>query len=222
MLVRWVTDPAELADVDLIVLPGTKATVADLSWLHDRGLTDPIVAHARAGKPVLGICGGFQMLCRCIVDGIESGAGEVAGLGLLDADIVFAADKVLRRRPPPLSGYEIHHGRLTRWVEASWFDLEAEPDSEPAGIARGAVFGTHWHGLLDNDDFRREWLVRVAHAAGRSGFVVADDVDVAQRRDAQLVLMADLLASHVDVQAVLGLLDGGPPRRPRIVTGLGP
>jgi adenosylcobyric acid synthase len=223
VLVRWVTDPAELADVDLIVLPGSKATVADLSWLHDRGLVDPIAAHARTGKPVLGICGGFQMLCRRIVDGIESAAGEVAGLGLLDADIAFTTDKVLRRWPPPLNGYEIHHGRLTRWGESSWFDLESEPDDEPdgpPGLVRGAVFGTHWHGLLDNDDFRRGWLVRVAEAAGRSGFVVADDVDVAQRREGQLVLMADLLASHVDVEAVVGLLEGGPPPRPCVVSGL--
>jgi adenosylcobyric acid synthase len=220
VLVRWVTDPVELADADLIVLPGSKATVADLAWLHDRGLGRLIAAHARAGRPVLGICGGFQMLCRRIVDGIESGSGEVAGLGLLDADIVFAVDKVLRRWPAPLSGYEIHHGRLTRWVEASWFDLNAQPDSEPQGLVRGAVFGTHWHGLLDNDDFRRAWLVRVAEAAGRSRFVVADDVDVTQRREDQLVLMADLLASHVDVEAVVGLLDGGPPRRPWVVSGL--
>ena len=216
VLVRWVTDPAELADVDLIVLPGSKATVADLSWLRERGLASPIAAHAAAGKPVLGICGGFQMLCRRIEDGIESGAGEVAGLGLLDADIVFAADKVLRRWPPPLSGYEIHHGRLTRCDEASWFEV----DSEPPGIVRGAVFGTHWHGLLDNDAFRRGWLSRVAEAAGRRRFVVADDVIVAGRRDAQLDLMADLLASHLDVDAIVGLLDGGPPRRPSVASGL--
>jgi adenosylcobyric acid synthase len=218
VLVRWVTDPGELAEADLIVLPGTKATVADLSWLHERGLTGPIAAHSGAGKAVLGICGGFQMLCRRIVDGIESGAGEVAGLGLLDADIVFAADKVLRRWPPPLSGYEIHHGRLTRWDEAAWFGVGSEP-AEPAGLARGAVFGTHWHGLLDNDEFRREWLVEVAKAAGRAGFVVADDVDVVARREAQLALMADLLASHLDVEAVFALIEGGPPPRPCIVSG---
>jgi adenosylcobyric acid synthase len=211
--VRWVTDPVELADVDLIVLPGTKATVADLSWLRQRGLADAIAAHHGVGKPVLGVCGGFQMLCRRIVDGIESKAGEVAGLGLLDADIVFAADKVLRRWATSPSGYEIHHGRLTRCDEASWFEVE----SEPQGLARGAVFGTHWHGLLDNDGFRREWLIGVAKAAGRSGFVVAEDVDVAQRRDAQLALMADLLAAHLDVDAVVELIEGGPPHRPCIV-----
>jgi adenosylcobyric acid synthase len=217
VLVRWVTDPADLADTDLIVLPGSKATVADLSWLHDRGLAGAITDHARAGKPVLGICGGLQMLCRRIEDTVESGIGEVAGLGLLDADIAFSEAKTLRRWQQPLSGYEIHHGQLTRCAEARWFDVNFEPQ----GIARGAVFGTHWHGLLDNDDFRRAWLTGVADAAGRSGFVVAD-TNVAARRDAQLDLIAELLASHLDVDAVVGLLDGPPPRRPHVASELRP
>jgi adenosylcobyric acid synthase len=225
VLVRWITDPADLADTDVIVLPGSKATVADLSWLHDRGLADAIADHVRAGKPVLGICGGLQMLCRRIDDTVESGIGEVAGLGLLDADIAFGEAKVLRRWPQPLTGYEIHHGRLSRCAEAVWFDPntgpDTAPDSEPQGIMRGAVFGTHWHGLLDNDDFRRTWLTRVADAAGRSGFVVAD-TEVAARRDAQLDLIAELLASHLDVEAVLGLLDGPPPRRPVVASELRP
>ncbi|OBI94473.1 cobyric acid synthase [Mycobacterium sp. 1245805.9] len=207
VLVRWITDPADLADTDLIVIPGSKATVADLAWLRERGLAGAIVDHARAGKPVLGICGGFQMVCRRIEDTVESGAGEVAGLGLLDADIAFGQAKVLRRWQRPLSGYEIHHGRLSRCAEQAWF----AQDAEPQGVVRGAVFGTHWHGLLDNDDFRRRWLTRVAEAAGRDGFVVAD-TDVAARRDAQLDAIADLLAAHLDVDAVLGLLDGPPPR----------
>jgi adenosylcobyric acid synthase len=219
VLVRWVTDPADLADSDLIVLPGSKATVADLAWLRERGLAERIVGHARAGKPVLGICGGFQMLCERIDDTVESGAGVVDGLGLLDADIAFAPAKTLRRwdgRPQGLSGYEIHHGRLSRCAEEGWSALA------DVGIARGAVFGTHWHGLLDNDDFRRAWLTRVADAAGRR-FVVAEGsngVEVAARRDAQLDLLADLLESHIDVDAVLGLLDGPPPRRPSIATEL--
>jgi adenosylcobyric acid synthase len=213
--VRWITDLADLAEADVIVLPGSKATVADLAWLRERGLAGGIVDHAKAGKPVLGICGGFQMLCRSIEDTVESGTGAVAGLGLLDADIAFTAAKTLRRWQVPLSGYEIHHGQLARCAEAAWFD----GDSEPQGIVRGAVFGTHWHGLLDNDEFRRAWLTRVADAAGRSRFVVADDVNVAARRDAQLDLMADLLESHLDVAAVMGLLDG-PPARPYVAAEL--
>lgn len=217
VLVGWVTDPADLADSDLIVLPGSKATVADLSWLRERGLADAIARHAAAGKPVLGICGGFQMLCRRIDDPVESRAGTAAGLGLLDADIAFAPTKVLRRWEAPLTGYEIHHGRLTRCAEEPWFGV----DGEPHGVVRGAIFGTHWHGLLDNDGFRRGWLTRVAGAAGRSGFVAAE-TQVGARRDAQLDLAADLLAAHLDVDAIFQLLQSPPPRRPQIATALRP
>jgi adenosylcobyric acid synthase len=160
---------------------------------------------------VLGICGGFQMLCRRIDDPVESGAGSVDGLGLLDADIVFAADKTLRRHETPLHGYEIHHGQVSRAADDDWLGV---------GVRRAEVYGTHWHGLFDNDELRRRWLAGVAAAAARHGFTVADDVDVSARRDAQLDLMADLLAAHADVDALLGLLDTGPPERPAIVSTL--
>jgi len=95
-------------------------------------------------------------------------------------------------------------------------------DADWLGVGRrsGSVFGTHWHGLLDNDGLRREWLMQAAAAAGRLGFTVATDVDVAARRDAQLDLIADLLAAHADVDALLGLLDGGAPPRPTLVSSL--
>lgn len=217
VLVRWITDPADLIDTDLIVIPGSKATVSDLGWLRERGLADAIAVHAGAGKPVLGICGGFQMLCTRLDDPVESGSAGVRGLGLLDVDIAFHPDKTLLRWPQPLTGYEIHHGRVSRCAEQSWFDCGADPQ----GVVRGAVFGTHWHGLLDNDAFRRSWLRRVADAAGRAGFVVGD-TNVAARRDAQLDLAADLLAAHLDVDAILRLLDGPPPRRPHLSTCLRP
>lgn len=216
VLVRWVREPADLAEVDVIVLPGTKATVADLAWLREQGLEEAIRSHADSGRAVLGICGGFQMLCRSIDDPVESGSGRVCAMGMLDADITFAPDKVLRRREGSPHGYEIHHGRVARCAEDPWFDVEGVPE----GYRRGQVFGTHWHGLFDNDDFRRQWLTTAATAAGRDGFVVADDTDVAARRDAQLDLMADLLDAHLDVDAVTGLLNDGPPRRPTIVTAL--
>jgi adenosylcobyric acid synthase len=216
VLVRWVTDPADLADSDVVVLPGSKATVADLGWLRATGLAEGVLAHAASGRPVLGVCGGFQMLCRTIDDPVESGEGRTEGLGLLDADIVFAADKTLElwdgSGRNSLRGYEIHHGQLARSAEADWLGV---------GIRRDAVFGTHWHGLLDNDDVRRQWLSEAAQAAARRGFVVADDVDVTARRDAQLDLMADLLAAHLDVDAVMELLERGAPRRPTVTSGLG-
>jgi adenosylcobyric acid synthase len=211
VVVRWVTEPGDLAGADVVVIPGSKATVADLGWLHERGLADGITAHAARGKPVLGICGGFQILCRHIDDRVEANAGVVAGLGLLDADIVFAPGKTLRHWDAPLHGYEIHHGQVARCTEDDWLGV---------GVRRGAVYGTHWHGLLDNDGVRRQWLADAAAAAGRPGFSVADDVGVAARRDAQLDLMADVLTAHLDVDSVIGLLDNGPPKRPTVMTAL--
>jgi adenosylcobyric acid synthase len=216
VLVRWVSEPADLADTDVIVLPGTKATVADLAWLRERGLESAIRAHAASGRAVLGLCGGFQMLCRSIDDPVESRSGRTEAMGMLDADITFAADKVLRRRQGGLHGYEIHHGRVIGCTDDAWFEV----DGLPEGYRRGQVFGTHWHGLFDNDDFRRRWLTDAATAAGRNGFVVADDTNVTARRDAQLDLMADLLEAHLDVDAVTALLDDGPPARPTIVSAL--
>jgi adenosylcobyric acid synthase len=211
VLVRWVTDPADLADADVIVVPGSKATVSDLGWLRERGLARGVTAHALQGRPVLGICGGFQMLCARIDDAVESKSGVVDGLGLLDADIAFAPVKTLRQHDSDLHGYEIHHGQVARCGDDDWLDI---------GFRRGHVYGTHWHGLLDNNWLRRQWLADAAAAAGRDGFVVADDVDVTARRDAQLDLMADVLTAHLDIDAVVGLLEHGPPNRPTLATGL--
>ncbi|HEY7052991.1 MAG TPA: cobyric acid synthase [Mycobacterium sp.] len=208
VLVRWTTDASDLVDVDVVLVPGSKATADDLVWLRERGLADAIGQHAEAKKPVLGICGGFQMLCRRIEDDVESKVGVIDGLGLLDADIVFHQSKTLRRRGP---AYEIHHGQVSRSTEADWSGV---------GIRNHATYGTHWHGLFDDDAFRRAWLDEAAGAASRQGFVVADDVDVAARREAQLDTLADLLATHTDVDAICELLTSGPPRRPVVVSTL--
>ncbi len=215
--VRWINDPADVADADVVVLPGSKATIADLQWLRERGLAEALLVHARRGGVLLGICGGLQMLCRHIEDDVESGQGRVAGLGLLDADIVFASDKTLQCWDTPLHGYEIHHGQIVRCAEDTWFEV----DGTAQGYARGGVFGTHWHGLLDNDGFRRDWLTRAAELSGVRGFRVAADTNVSERRDAQLELMADLLAAHLDLDAVLALLDGPPAVAPVITSTLG-
>lgn len=212
--VRWVADAADLTGADLVVIPGSKATVSDLAWLRQRGLAEAILTHAAQGRPVLGVCGGFQMLCRRIDDAVEGGAAaavRVEGLGLLDADIEFAVEKTLRHWEEPLWGYEIHHGQVTRAAADDWLGV---------GLRHGAVYGTHWHGLLDNDHLRRAWLTEIAGKAGRDGFVVADDIDVRGRRDAQLDLMADLLAAHLDIGAVMELVRHGAPPRPTMSTAL--
>lgn len=211
--VRWTTDPAQVAEADLVVLPGSKATVADLAWLRAAGLGRALVDRVAAGGPVLGVCGGYQMLGRAIVDTVESGAGRVEGLGVLDMDVEFAPEKVLAQvrgtvGGHPVAGYEIHHGRVTRSAEPPWL---ACGDGTAEGCARPPVWGTHWHGLLENDAFRRGFLTEVAAAAGRPGFAVSLGTSVAAERAAQLDLLADLVERHVDVGALGRLIGGGPP-----------
>ena len=217
VVVRWVDHPSALAGVDLVVLPGSKATVSDLAWLRHTGLAGAIVEHARKGAAVLGICGGYQMLCRSITDAVESGDGRaVPGLGLLDAEIVFAADKTVRRvegldrcTGALVSGYEIHHGRVRVNTEEPLLDLG---DDGVEGARRGAVVGTHWHGLLAGDDYRRRFLDDLAARSGPSGFRVAGDTVVAEVRRAQLDLLADAIEQHCDVDGLLELIRHGPPQ----------
>ena len=204
--VRLVTGPAEIADVELVVLPGTRATVSDLEWLRGTGLADAIVAHAAAGKPVLGICGGFQILATSIEDDVESRRGVVAGLGLLPARVHFRPDKVVARRAgtvwgEPVSGYQIQHGRVS--IDGG------EPFLDGATV--GAVTGTSWHGIFESDAFRRAFLRHVAARTGRE-FVGATDVAFAAVRERRFDTLANLVEQHLDTAAVADLIAGGPPR----------
>ena len=210
VLVRLAREPAELADADLVVLPGTRATVADLAWLRERGLAAAIAERAQAGRPVLGICGGYQMLAGQIEDRVESRAGKVAGLGLLPAQVEFRPEKRLGRPEgmalgQPVAGYEIHHG-LVRLTAP---DADRFLDGCRAGPG-GAVWGTSWHGTLENDGFRRAFLTEVACMAGRD-FTPAPGTDFAQLREAQLDVLGDLVADHLDTAALARLISGGAP-----------
>ncbi|MET8774947.1 cobyric acid synthase [Nocardia sp. NPDC004654] len=230
--VRWVRDPSRLADADLVVLPGSKSTVSDLDWLRRSGIGAALAERAAAGRPILGICGGYQMLGRRIVDDVESAAGTVDGLGLLDLDVEFAEPKVLRRSEGhgaadplrslgtegiPLHGYEIHHGRVTRSGDPAWLVAAGEPE----GSVRGAIWGTHLHGLMESDDFRRAWLREVARRAGRAGFVAAEATSVAAVRTAQLDLLADLMENHLDTNLLERLIaEGAPGAMPTLTSSL--
>jgi adenosylcobyric acid synthase len=221
--VRFTASLAEVLAADLAVVPGTKATVADLAWLRATELDRALAARARRGQPVLGICGGYQLLGRRIVDRVESGAGEVAGLGLLPVETVFEPSKVLSNpvgTAPwlggvPTGGYEIHHGRTRA--------LGGEPvlagDGDP-GCRSGAVIGLNWHGLFEGDRFRRAFLGWVAAERGldwQPGIR-----PFAAVREKRLDALGDLIADHADTGALARLLEGGvPPGLPLLPPGAG-
>ena len=214
--VRLTIEPAELAAADLVVLPGSKSTVADLAWLRETGLADAVLAHAAAGKPLLGICGGFQMLARAIHDPVESGQGSVAGLGLLPIEITFDRRKTVRQSTGtaaddvPVRGYEIHHGYVSG-TDPALPPLLRYADGSGEGALVGAVHGTHWHGAFEADGFRRRFLTEVARIAGRTGFTVAPDTAFAAARERTLDLLGDLVEEHLDTDALWRLIESGPP-----------
>lgn len=217
--VRLVRSPAALADADLVVLPGSRATVDDLAWLRSTGLADAVLAHHAAGRPVLGICGGFQMLARSVTDVVESGAGTVPGLGLAPVEITFAAEKTLgrprgRSGDSAVTGYEIHHGRVS-WRAPGLPGLITTETGDDEGIrysgGSGVVYGTHWHGALECDGFRRNLLTQVAEQCGLIDFVVPPDTEYSQVRTDALDTLASLVEDHLDTKQLVRLIEEGAP-----------
>ncbi|HTR86124.1 MAG TPA: cobyric acid synthase [Reyranella sp.] len=188
-------------DAALVVLPGSKATIADLASLRDTGWDIDLRAHVRRGGRVLGICGGYQMLGRSVADphGIEGPPMKVEGLGLIAVDTVLEGDKVLvevagTADGVPFKGYEMHIGRTTG---ASRPLLSLKDHDQGAVSEDGRIAGCYIHGLLTDDGQRRHWLERLGASA--SSFDYEADVD------ATLDLLADHVGKHIDCEKLLTL-----------------
>jgi len=228
--VRFVRGAGELGRADLVIVPGTKTTVADLRWLHERGLGAAIRAAASAGRPVLGICGGFQMLGTRVEDpeGLDGVAGSATGLGLLPVTTRFAGAKrtvrvrarVAAARGPfaaaagrEIGAYEIHVGGTSSagdpafTVVARGADLSRDADG--AVSADGAVTGTYLHGIFADDALRGALLGALAVRAGRT----PDSRWGRPRRAGERYdRLADHVAAAVDLAAVAKLVGLSWPR----------
>jgi adenosylcobyric acid synthase len=214
---RMVSSPAELGDPDLLIIPGSKTTVGDLSWLEETHLAPAIktLAADAGGGTILGICAGYQMLGEEIVDDLESGYGRVRALGVLGVRTGFDRDKLTRPRKgraldEAVIGYEIHHGRSIATGDAEPFAVLDDGfgrQSEGVSIGGGRISGTNLHGVFESDGFRRAFLSAVA--ARRQKSWQTSDVRFAEAREAQIDQLADLIEEHLDVEAILGLISTG-------------
>jgi adenosylcobyric acid synthase len=185
--VRFFDHPSSLGDPDLVIIPGSKSTVADLAWMRTSHLDRAIARAGHQGSSVVGICAGYQMLGRTILDDVESGAGTVDGLGWIPVTTRFAVEKVTRQRRGTagghaVHGYEIRHGRP---------ELEA----------------TSLHGLFEEDGFREAFLAEVA--GRRNKRFVPGDRPFRVARDEQIDRFADTLEMHADMAVLVGLMERG-------------
>jgi adenosylcobyric acid synthase len=220
--VRFVDHPSSFGYPDLVVLPGTKATVADLAWIRSTGLLDVLEQRRRAPDPpvVLGICGGYQMLGHEIVDraAVESAMAVTAGLGWLPVRTTFTEAKTTRlcrassESGTPVTGYEIRHGQTeARAGWRSWLRPELEPTGSvlSARDAEGRVFGTSLHGLFESDGFRAEFLGHVAGVRGKDWHPAG--VSFAAAREQQIDRVADACEQFLDLGALYEIVAAGAP-----------
>lgn len=207
--VRYVDRPAALGTPDLIILPGTKSTMDDLLWLRQNGLETAVLKLAAGGVPVLGVCGGYQMLGQTLCDpeGAERG-GSMRGMGLLPCDTVFSLQKTRTRvtasvtagllAGAAIEGYEIHMGQTVRTGGVPFCRLAEGAED---GTAAGHVFGTYLHGLFDSGALTEKLAAWLLTRRGLS----PENIPVEDRRayqERQYDLLADTVRSNLDMAAV--------------------
>ena len=224
--VRYVSAANQLGNPDLIILPGTKNTMGDLLWMRQNGLEASILKAHKAGTTVFGVCGGYQMLGNSIADpdGVEEG-GTIRGMGLLDADTVFEAEKARTRiegrvlnpdgilKPlagAKVTGYEIHMGRTHVSSETMPFTEIVDTitgEHKIEGACGNNVYGSYIHGIFDN----QEIAVKMVRAIAASKGITEEmdmEIDFAAFKETQYDLLADGLRKHLDMEEIYKILDG--------------
>lgn len=224
----YVKSVEDLGEPDVIMLPGSKNTTEDMLYLRKSGLGEKILAHAKVGKAVIGICGGYQMLGEVIRDPqhTESQNDEVAGLGLLGMETVFASEKLTSQvvaqcqdlhfmgqsiSADNLQGYEIHmgHTAFTREADNHPFTVcqrrgKTCASQEGTANAAGNVFGTYIHGVFDNDVFRRSVLNAIRHSKGLEA--LANTRNVMAEKQQAYEHLADVVENALDMEKLYQIM----------------
>ncbi|MCQ4636370.1 cobyric acid synthase [Anaerovorax odorimutans] len=223
--VRYVDHAADLGDPDMILLPGTKNTMEDLLWMRQNGLEASVLKHAAKGKPVFGICGGYQMLGRTLKDphGTEHG-GQMAGMGLLPGETIFEKEKTRTRVTGTFDkvegvfsglsgikfeGYEIHMGTTTLEGGNILSHIAEEGmDAKADGLSCGNIYGSYVHGIFDCGDVAGTIVSSLLRAKGISGEQVAG-VDMAAYKERQYDLLAEGIRKNMDMDMIYRIIEEG-------------
>lgn len=219
--IRYVTKPSELHTPDAVILPGTKNTIQDLLWLRESGLEAALLRYAGQGKPLYGICGGYQMLGQTLLDPLhlESEKGSVRGMGLLPLQTSFEVEKQLKNRTYktkqvdgvwesvsgcPVQGYEIHMGKTEVTPQADLQILWEREDKTVLGVAAGGVAGGYIHGVFDEVEFRTAWIEAVYAQKGATRGSV-NPLSLQEYREKQFDKLADILRENLDMEQIYAI-----------------
>jgi adenosylcobyric acid synthase len=209
---RYVGDPRTLGNPDLLILPGTKNTIADLKWLRETGLDAAILRLAESGAMIFGICGGYQMLGERVTDGegVEiEGGGSLVGLGLLPLRTVFLREKQRKQisgtvaafgcSSVPVEGYEIHMG--------STFTTD-DAEERSLLVQRGTVYGTYLHGFFDSAECRTALFADLCKEKGISS-LSEQAFDLRQYKEEQFTILENAVRRHLDMPFIYRILEEG-------------
>ncbi|HID69815.1 MAG TPA: cobyric acid synthase [Desulfobacterales bacterium] len=207
---RVISDPGEVNEPDVIILPGSKNVISDLHALHSTGMASVIQKQAEKGCTIVGICGGYMMLGNTIEDpyGIESQQSSCKGFSLLDMHTILAQDKTLTRKKgthslsdQPVVGYEIHHG-VTRTDSTAIFSYDNGSD---CGVSSndGKIWGSYLHGIFDSDLFRRWFINSIRKSKGLDDY---DGPQCSYNLEPAFDRLADCVRKGIDMDRVYELL----------------
>ena len=223
--VRYVQNPRDLKQPDLIILPGTKNTMGDLKWLRESGLESLIIRHASQDKPVFGICGGYQMLGKTLSDphGVEEG-GQMNGLGLLPIDTIFEQQKTRTQVSGQLmktqgvfsdltgckfEGYEIHMGISSPTEALQPFaqitSVSGKAETKADGYNKGNIYGTYIHGIFDTEDIAKALIIGLCKEKGIN-YDAISAMDMKAYKYSQYDKLAQSMRENLDMQMIYDII----------------
>lgn len=229
--VQYCAAAKDLDTASLVIIPGTKNTIQDLVWMRKRGLDDAVKKHAASGKPVFGICGGYQILGMCIADPFNvEGGGEIEGMGLLPVETVFETEKHRTRvsgkfltldgifselSGKEVEGYEVHMGltkpcgEVGRYTPVALVKDSVSGEVFEDGAYQGLVYGSYIHGIFDSGNIASTMVKALYNANGLQYDLTLSEISAKQHKENQYDMLANILRDSIDMDAVYKILDDG-------------